>query len=119
MDLWMGQPPANIGSTGYILFGTVGSALSGPPVSLPAGIGDMCFMPQLLDPSGNPNLFILGGPLGVGGINLIPVPGTGIVVLSVPASLGPFTVTLQGVIEDQSAPPPGFRVTNALEVVVQ
>ncbi len=117
LSLRMGAPPAGPASANYVIFGRIGSLLSGTSSTLPFGIGTMCFTPSWLN-SGDPSLFVLGDSLGLSPILLPPAAlgGTGIPIVGFATLAGLGSFTLQAVVQNPASPAL-WSVTNALELV--
>lgn len=116
VTLWMAAPPGGPCPAGCILFGAVGSALSGAATALPSGIGSMCFPPAWPGTSAT-NLFVLGDSLGIQPFQINPATctGSGTAILTIPPLVGFGSITLQGIIQDTSASAL-WSVTNAIEI---
>ncbi|HGY92663.1 MAG TPA: VCBS repeat-containing protein [Planctomycetes bacterium] len=124
LGIWIDSQPGNASlQPAYAIFGRVVPGADHSTYTMPFGIGEMCFAPEIFDPLGSELLFTLLNSFG-GWTTVLPAaspanPGQ----LTLVANTGPipFPVTfwLQGFLVDAAKPWPYLSVTNAIRVVVR
>jgi hypothetical protein len=112
------QPPAAATPSNFVICGLFGVASFADWAVLPSGIGTMLFVPWPLAPL-DPALFVLADNFGLAGATPILASTPSPWSVTVPGGVGfPVDVTLQGVIEDATAPST-YSVTNGVILSVR